>query len=234
MPRRGGSEKPSNPEVESDSGSYASSAAPLARGATEKRGTAERRGTTEKKGRPTPKRREAERRRGPAGPAPLTAKEARARRKINKDGTKKSRTERKAESASRRSTIAERRELMMDGDDRYLHARDKGPERTFVRNYVDSRRHLLGLFMPLAIVMIVSLFLAPYIQSIVALMMLVMVAAMLIEGYFLSRRVHRLALERYPDLNDSRFSLGWYAFVRASQLRKMRTPRPQVSVGAEV
>ena len=227
--RRGGSEKPSKPKnddtVEGDVAADVNADAPRVTLA---------RGTTEKKGRPTPKRREAERKRGPAGPAPLTSKEARARRKVNKDGTKKTRAERKVESAGRRSTMAERRELMMDGDERYVHARDKGPERRFVRDYIDSSRHLLGLFMPLAIVMIASLFLNPYIQQFVALAMLIMVVVMLVEGYILSRRVYRLALERFPDLNDSRFSLGWYAFVRASQLRKMRTPRPQVSIGAEV
>lgn len=227
MLRRGSSDKPSKPgpdetvDLDVDSADEDSSIT-LAKG------------VTEKKGRPTPKRRDAERNRGPAAPAPQTSKEARARRKTNKDGTKKSRSERKTEAASRRSEMSQRRDAMMDGDERYLHARDKGPERRFVRDYVDSRRHLLGLFMPLAIVMIFSLFMTPAIQSLVALIMLVMVVVMLTEGYFMSRRVYRIAEERFPDLNDSKFSIGWYAFVRASQLRKMRTPRPQVTVGAEV
>ena len=188
MPRRGSSDKPSNtgPDEAVDLDLEASDGqAPVSL----------QKGTTEKKGRPTPKRREAERKRGPAAPAPLTSKEARARRKVNKDGTKKSRAERKSDAAARRSTMNERREAMMDGDERYLHARDKGPERKFVRDYVDSSRHLLGLFMPLAIVMIFSLFLAPFIQSIVALGMLVMVVVMLVEGYFMSRRVYGLALD---------------------------------------
>lgn len=224
--RRGGSEKPSKPEIVVDDASDVDDLDDDSRVIPK--------GTTAKKGRPTPKRREAERQRGPAAPAPLTAKEARARRKTNKDGTKKSRAERKSEAAQRRSTMNERRELMMDGDERYLHARDKGPERRFVRDYVDSTRHLLGLFMPLAILMIISLFLNQAVQSLVALFMLVMVVLMIIEGYFLGRRINRMALERFPHLADTKFSLGWYAFVRASQLRKMRTPRPQVSVGDEV
>ncbi|WP_241841108.1 DUF3043 domain-containing protein [Rhodococcus erythropolis] len=50
------------------------------------------------KGRPTPKRRDAEaKRRGPVAPAPLTAKEARARRKA----TRGSKEDRKAEAAER-------------------------------------------------------------------------------------------------------------------------------------
>ncbi|WP_328825296.1 DUF3043 domain-containing protein [Tomitella gaofuii] len=189
---------------------------------------------TEGKGRPTPKRNASEKRRGPVGPAPMTAKEARARRRTHRDGSKKSREERKAESAERRVAMADRRERMMAGEEKFLPARDRGPERRYVRNIVDSRRHLVGLFMPLAIVMILSLFLAPNIQALVSLFMLIMVVLMMIEGFFLSRRTYARVAERYPDVADSRFSLGWYAFVRASQLRRMRTPRPEVSVGDEL
>lgn len=190
--------------------------------------------TTEKKGRPTPKRRESESRRGPVGPAPMTAREARARRRTNKDGTKKSRADRKSATAERRASTADRRERMMAGEEKFLPSRDRGPERRYVRNLVDSRRHLVGLFMPLALVMILSLFLNPQIQALISLIMLVMVVVMLIEGFFLSRQIYSNVHKRYPNVVDSRFSLGWYAFVRASQLRRMRTPRPDVSVGEEV
>lgn len=189
---------------------------------------------TEKKGRPTPKRSDSQRRRGPVGPAPMTAKEARERRKRNKDGTKKSKAERKAEAAERRSQMSDRREKMMAGDEAYLMPRDRGPVRRYVRDRVDSRRHLLGLFMPLALVMIVTMFMAPFIQAIVSLAMLVMVAVMAVEGFVLGRKINREVRERFDDVRDSRFSLGFYAFVRASQLRKMRTPRPQVAVGDEI
>jgi hypothetical protein len=29
-------------------------------------------------------------------------------------------------------------------------------------------------------------------------------------------------------------ALGWYAFVRSSQVRKLRMPKPTVTVGADV
>lgn len=189
---------------------------------------------TEKKGRPTPKRRDAQRRRGPVAPAPMTAKEARERRRKHKDGTKKSRAERKAAAAERRSQLGDRREKMMQGDETYLMARDKGPVRRYVRDRVDSRRHLLGLFMPLALLMIVTMFLAPFVQFLVTLVMLVMIVVMMIEGYFLGRRINNEVRERFDDVQDSRFSLGFYAFVRASQMRRMRTPRAQVAIGDEV
>lgn len=69
------------------------------------------------KGRPTPKRRDAEaKKRGPVAPAPLTSKEARARRKA----TRGSKEERKVEAAERRASSADRRARMLAGEDKYL------------------------------------------------------------------------------------------------------------------
>jgi hypothetical protein len=183
------------------------------------------------KGRPTPKRRDAEaRRRGPVAPAPLTAKEARARRKA----TRGSKEERKQASAERRATAAERRAKMLAGEDKYLLPRDKGPVRGFARDIVDSRRNLVGLFMPLALLLIVAMFLTPAIQSIVTLAMLIMMVFMGIDGYLLGRRVNNQVRERFPDTADGGFKLGWYTFVRASQIRKMRAPKPRVGPGDAV
>lgn len=186
---------------------------------------------TEGKGRPTPTRREAEgKRRGPVAPAPLTAKEARARRKQ----TQGSKEERKAASLERRATAADRRARMLAGEDKYLLPRDKGPVRAFARDLVDSRRHLVGLFMPLALLLIMAMFLNPAIQSLVTLGMLVMMVFMAVEGYIMGRRINNRVRERFPETADGGFKLGWYAFVRASQIRKMRAPQPRVSPGDAV
>ncbi len=183
------------------------------------------------KGRPTPKRSEAEaRRRGPVAPAPLTAKEARARRKAAR-GTKE---DRKVASTERREAAADRRARMLAGEEKYLLPRDKGPVRGLVRDIVDSRRHLLGLFMPLALVLIMSMLAVPAVQSVITLTMVVMMAFMAAEGILLGRRVNNRVREKYPDSTDTGFKLGWYAFVRASQLRRMRAPKPRVDVGSAV
>ena len=47
----------------------------------------------------------------------------------------------------------------MAGDERYLIARDSGPARALARDVVDSRRNLIGLFMPLALLVVFSYFL---------------------------------------------------------------------------
>ncbi|MGW0051373.1 DUF3043 domain-containing protein, partial [Nocardia cyriacigeorgica] len=163
-------------------------------------------------------------------PAPLTAKEARARRKAAR-GNKQ---DRKTAAAERRAAAQDRRARMLAGEDKYLLPRDQGPVRAFVRDIVDARRNLVGLFMPMALVLILSMFAAPALQSIVTLAMLVMMLFMAIEGVMLGRIVNNRVRERFPDSTDTGFRLGWYAFVRASQIRKMRAPKPRVGPGDAV
>jgi len=189
---------------------------------------------TAPKGRPTPKRNQVARRRGPVAPAPMTAAEARRRRKEMRKQL--SREERKAERLARRADMAERRERMMAGDEAYLLPRDKGPVRRYVRDVVDARRNLLGLFMPSALVLIFIMLGVPsvQVQAAVSPLMLVLVLVMVIDGFILGRKVNRLVDEKFPDNTESGWRLGFYAASRASQMRRMRAPRPQVNRGDKV
>jgi hypothetical protein len=178
------------------------------------------------KGRATPRRREAEaKRRGPVAPPPRTTREAMKRNKELRKSNPATKDE-------RRAAAKERRERMMAGDDRYLLPRDRGPVKAHVRDLVDSRRNLLGLFMPLAIVVFVAL-LVPYprIQQIATLACTLMLLAMVVEGFFNARRITKQVREKFPKEAVSGPSVGWYAFVRASQVRKLRMPKPRVSPG---
>ena len=186
---------------------------------------------TAPKGRPTPRRSLG--RKGPVAPAPMTAAEARARRK-SLAGPKLSRGERKEQSTERRAEMADRRERMMAGDERYLLARDKGPVRRYVRDVVDSRRNVLGLFMPSALGLLFIMFAVPQLQLFISPAMLVLMALMMLDGVILGRKVARRVDEKFPDNTESRWKLGLYAASRASQMRRMRTPRPQVKPGSSV
>jgi hypothetical protein len=191
--------------------------------------TAAGRAHTPGKGRPTPKRRDAEaRRRGPVPPPPRTTREAMRRSRGNKE-------ERKEQAAKRRELRVKQRERMMAGDEKYLMPRDRGPVKGFVRDYIDSRRNLLGLFMPLAIVVFLALLApSPQLQSYATLLCLVMLVAMILEGVLTGRRLTRIAREKFPKENIRGLSVGWYAFIRASQIRKLRMPKPRVRPGHKV
>jgi DUF3043 family protein len=187
------------------------------------------------KGRPTPKRSEARRnaKKGPVAPAPMTASEARARRKTL-SGPKLSREERRAERTASRARMTDRRERMLAGEEAYLLPRDQGPIKRYVRDVVDSRRNGLGLFMPATLLLLFASFGVPQLQLYASPAMLVLMVVMAVDGLILSRKVSRLVDAKFPDNTESRWKLGIYAAGRASQLRRMRTPRPQVERGASV
>jgi len=187
---------------------------------------------TAPKGRPTPKR-DSAKRRGPVAPAPMSTKEARARRKAMA-GPKLSKEERKIQRAERRSVTNERRERMMAGDEAYLLPRDQGPVRRYARDIVDSRRNLLGLFMPAALFLIFVMLAVPQVQYYISPAMLVLMAIMAIDGILLARKVNNAVDVKFPDNTEGRVKLGFYAAGRASQLRRMRAPRPMVNRGDKV
>ncbi|MCR5977206.1 DUF3043 domain-containing protein [Gordonia jinghuaiqii] len=185
------------------------------------------------KGRPTPSRRQAEnRRRGPVAPPPTTRSEARARKKELKSTLSKEDKRRLSE--ERRAKRLEQREKMMAGEEAFLMPRDKGPARRYTRDIVDARRNFAGLFMPFAILLILMMFLLPQAAALTNLVLVAFVVLMAIDGVILGRMVNRRVAERFPESSDGGFKLGWYAFTRAMQLRKMRAPKPMVSRGDEV
>ena len=187
-------------------------------------------GTTAPKGRPTPKR--ADKRRGPVTPAPLTSAEARQRRKeMRKTMTREERREAKA---TERAALGQRRERMLNGEEAFLLPRDKGPVRRYVRDIVDSRHNFLGLFMPMAIAMIFVMMLMPKVQYYTSPLMLLFMVVMGLDALFLARKVNKAVDAKFPDNAETRFKLGLYAASRASQIRRLRIPRPQVSPGTTI
>jgi hypothetical protein len=187
--------------------------------------------TTAPKGRPTPRRNAG--RKGPIAPAPMTSSEARARRK-SLAGPKLSRDEKREQSSARRTQMADRRERMMAGDERYLLSRDQGPVRRYVRDIVDARRNVLGLFMPSALALMFVMFAVPQLQFYISPAMLLLMLLMALDGLILGRKVARRVDEKFPEDTESRWKIGLYAASRASQMRRMRAPRPQVKHGATV
>ena len=188
--------------------------------------------TTPGKGRATPKRRDAEaggRRRGPAPPPPRTQREA----------SKLARQNRPTKEA-RREAAADRRRRMDAGDDRVLLPRDRGPVRAYIRDVVDSRPHIIGLFLPLALLFVVVSLVPSFarqsavFQQYVSLFAMLMLAVMLAEGVYLGITITRKVREKFPDDTSNGVGIGWYAFSRATQLRRMRVPKPKVERGANV
>jgi hypothetical protein len=172
--------------------------------------------TGHKKGRPTPSRREAEAARKAKAKVPRTRKEQAAARKLTR-----------AESSS------QVRAAMRNGDERYLPARDQGPVRRFVRDYVDSSFSLLELMLPAMVVLLFfgysgNTALATYANAALPAVLLVV----LVEAFRLRWRLRREVTRRFPDQADPTKGITTYAVMRALQVRFLRQPKPQVKLGA--
>jgi hypothetical protein len=66
------------------------------------------------------------------------------------------------------------------------------------------------------------------VDGLVVLILIVVVT----EGYFVGRRVERLAKERYPG--ESTRGVRLYSAMRGTQLRRLRIPKPRVNRGDPV
>lgn len=163
------------------------------------------------KGRPTPSRKEAEAARRDARRIPSDPKAAK-----------------KAQRQRMRAERETARAGMMSGDPRYLPARDQGPVRAFVRDWVDSRRRLSEFFVFIALGILVAGFVPnPQIQSSISLIWFAITAVVAIEMTVTLFRLNKELKQRWPDKAMRKGSL-FYGGIRALQIRKLRVPAPAV------
>jgi hypothetical protein len=169
--------------------------------------------TTQRKGRPTPKRKDAESARKVSSLAPARSKEEKARQK----------------SAGRAARIAQRAAYLR-GDENALPARDRGAVKRFVRNYVDSRRSIGEYFLPvIGVVLLVSLIPVAAAAVIGVVLMYTVLFASVIDGALLGRKIKREVIARFPG--ETGKGLAMYGWLRSTQMRRMRAPKPGVAVG---
>ncbi|SNV05727.1 hypothetical membrane protein [Corynebacterium ulcerans] len=197
---------------------------------------------TPKKGHATPSRKQAQ-----SHPGTFEARfgaresygESRKKRKelkasMSKEEWKAYKRERAEEGKQRRR---EAQAAMDRGDERYLLQRDRGEERRYVRDLVDSKRYIGNFVMPLALILLVILFIGrwvPEFASAMSFVALIFIAAFAIEAIVLGRKTARAVRERFPDTSESGFAIGAYAYGRVTQPRRWRTPKPQVNIGDTV
>lgn len=161
------------------------------------------------KGRPTPSRKEAQ----AAKAQPLVGGRDKAAVKAQRQ---------KQMEARERA-----RQGMMQGDERYLTVRDKGPQRRYVRDYVDARFSVGEFLIPLMLIVLVMTFL-PGIFQVISLAVIwgyVLIAVLdaILLGFLLKRR-----LEAKFGIDNVQKGFRWYAAMRAFQFRPLRIPKPQV------
>jgi hypothetical protein len=168
------------------------------------------------KGRPTPKRREAEQARKQRVKPALTRRE-----QLRRDRERM------------KATRVKQREAMAKGDERYFLKRDQGEVRKFIRDFVDSRRTISEFFLPLVlIILVLSMIGNVQIQVFSTLFMFATMLMVIVDLILTNVRVKREIRKRFPD--DDQRGHGLYAIARATQIRRLRMPKPTVRPGDTV
>jgi hypothetical protein len=162
------------------------------------------------KGRATPtrKEREAARRR------PLVPKDRRLAAKQNR--------------ASLASERDKARVGMANGDERYLPARDKGPQKRYVRDFVDARFSAGEILMPMLVLVILTWFF-PTIADYAFLAFWAIFLGVIADCVFLNFQLRRRLAQKFGAGKVEK--VAWYASMRAIQMRFLRLPKPQVKRG---
>lgn len=164
------------------------------------------------KGRPTPTRKEQE--------------AARKQPLVPSDRRLAARQSRGQQAAQR-----ERARLgMARGEEKYLPARDKGPQKRFARDFVDARFSIGEVLVPVLVIVILSYFLPPAISSITLISVWLLLLIVVADGIWMGQRIITKLGAKYGKDKVER-GIRWYAFMRAIQLRPMRLPKPQVKRG---
>lgn len=164
------------------------------------------------KNRPTPSRREAEAaRRRPIIPADRKAAQRQSREK-------------------ERSARAKHREAMLNGEEWALPPRDRGAQRRFLRDVVDSRWNIGEFLLPIMVIGLpLSLMPARWALSAGYALVYGALFATILDWAILRVRVKALVQEKFGE--PLQRGSGWYLFSRAVQIRPGRIPRPLVSRG---
>ncbi|NMO53064.1 DUF3043 domain-containing protein [Actinoplanes sp. TBRC 11911] len=124
---------------------------------------------------------------------------------------------------------------MRAGDERFLLARDRGPERRLVRNLVDSRRTVGTWFFGGALIVLIgSTVKISEIQLISNILWLVLALGVVGDAVFIARKVKRSVKEKFPKTDQRMGSLQLYGVMRSLTFRRMRVPKPQVNLGDKV
>lgn len=165
------------------------------------------------KNRPTPKRRdqEAARRR------PLVETDRKAARDRDK--------------LARREAQLKQRQAMVTGDDAHLPARDKGPVRRYIRDYVDARWNLGEFMLPVMLVVLALSFVRiPWVFAAVSIGVYALILIAAVDGFLMWRKLKKRLVAKFGEDKVGR-GLAMYAVMRGFQIRRSRMPRPLVDRG---
>jgi hypothetical protein len=164
----------------------------------------------------------------PKGHATPTRKEREAARKRPLVGGKT--PEARALTKDQQRAQRERARVgMANGEERYLPVRDRGPQKRYIRDYIDSRWNIGELAIPLLVILVIVGFVAAKYSSGITIGLYGYLVLVIIDGIVITVIVRRRLAAKFGADRVERF--GLYAVTRSIQLPFMRIPKPQVKRG---
>lgn len=166
------------------------------------------------KNRPTPKRRDQE----AARRQPLVVADRKQAKKVDR--------------AKRNEQLSRTRQAMLTGDEAGLPARDKGPVRRYIRDFVDARRNLAEFMLPVMLVVLALSFLrTSTVLFFVTILTYGVLLTAILDTVWMWRRLRRRLVEKFGAEAAGAKGNAMYAAMRAFQLRRSRMPRALVKRG---
>lgn len=168
-----------------------------------------------KKNRPTPKR---------------SQQQAARRQPLVGDNRREANKQAKAEIRRKRD---EARIGLMEGNEKYLGPRDRGPQRRYVRDFIDARFSIGELFIPFAFVVLLIGFIinTAQVQVITSYAVYGLIVLVIIDCFILNYVLKGRMATKFGGKEKLERGLTFYAVMRAVQLRVLRIPKPQVKRG---
>jgi len=164
-----------------------------------------------------------------------TPKRQSTARRVNAEAPANRREAMKQMRERQREERAEATAGMRNGDERYLLARDRGPERALVRNLIDARRTVGTWFFGGALIVLIgSTIQIREIQLASNLLWALLAVAVIVDSVLIARKVKAVVKERFPKTGQRLGSLQLYGVMRGLTFRRMRVPKPQVELGAKI
>ena len=159
---------------------------------------------------------------------PSRAEQEAARRRPLVADTKEAKAAAKAELAAKREKA---RIGMAAGEEKYLPLKDRGPQRRWVRDRIDSQWHLGEFVIPLMVLVIIVTFVnIPILQVYAMIGLWAFILLVIIDMAITSWLTKRAARNKFGADRIEK-GLGWYAAMRSLQMRMLRMPKPQVKRG---
>ena len=163
----------------------------------------------QKKNRPTPKRSQQEAR----NQRPLVGADRKAADKRAREEMRRRRDE--------------ARIGVMNGDERFMGPRDAGPQRRYVRDYVDARFSIGEMFIPIAlVVLLIGMFNQAW--AVAANFIVYGLILLIVLDSILLCVVMRGRLKEKFGEGSIQKGTNFYAIMRSVQIRRLRVPKPVV------